>query len=592
MHVLDYARSGAPATSKRMTEPTDLPGLGALRSEPGSAKSPLRRLSRLAALERGDLVVVFVYAVAIGLVSLAVPIATQSLVNTVAFTALLQPLFVLSVLVLLGLFAAGVLRALQYGVVETLQQRFFVRLAHDAIRRLVRSDVRAFTDHGAPEVMNRFFDVAIVQKTAATLLLDGLSVALQAVVSLVLLAFYHPALLAFDVVLIALIAFMLFGLGRGGIASAIKESKAKHATGAWLEEVAGALRTFKSEPSAAYALQRTDQLACSYVEARRKHFKVLLRQTIGSYVLQALATAGLLGLGGSLVISSQLTLGQLVAAELIVTGVLAGVAKFGKYLESYYDLCASLDKVGEIVDLPEERDEGIARAEGPAPLQVTLDSVAFSYGDGPEALRDVSFDLAPGARLAVLGTDASGKSTLVDILYGLRAPSRGRVLLDGADTRTMRLSDLRRDVALAGELEIVDGTVLANLGLGRAEVDADRVTDVLGMVALGEEIAQLPEGPLTRVGPEGQRLTSSQAARLAIARGIVAEPRLLIIDEALDGLGADTARRVLRGVASSPRPITVVVFTSREDIAAAVGRTAHLDRGVLRVEQPGEEVAS
>jgi len=570
----------SPTTVEPHTgNPPDV-GLGSIRSE-GATLDPVERLRRLAALERGDVVVVVVYAVAIGLVSLAVPIAAQSLVNTVAFTALLQPIVVLSALVLIGLLAAGVLRTLQYKVVETLQQRFFVRTTHDAVRRLTQADVSAFAEQGAPEVMNRFFDVALVQKTTSTLLLDGLSVVLQGLVSLVLLAFYHPALLAFDVVLFALIAFIVFGLGRGGVSTAIKESKAKYATAAWLEEMATAFRAFKSKESAEFAASRGDALARSYVEARRKHFKILLRQTVASYLLQALATAGLLGLGGWLVIKGQLTLGQLVAAELIVTGVLSSVAKFGKYLESYYDLVSSVDKVGVIVDLPHEREGGAAYAREQGPAHLRVDGVAFSYDGKTQALRDVSFDVSPGARLAVLGTDASGKSTLVDVLYGLRPPSHGRVLLDGVDVRTIPLSDLRRDVVLLGRAEIFDGTVLDNLRLGRDHIGAAAISEALEIVALASEIGDLPDGPLTRLGHTGSRLTSSQAARLTIARGLVAEPRLLIIDEALDGLGTETARKVLRGIASAHHATSVVVFTSREEIANAVGTVLRLDRGVL-----------
>jgi len=539
-------------------------------------------------LERGDLLVIVVYAVAIGLVSLAVPIAAQSLVNTIAFTALLQPLVVLSVLVLLGLGAAGLLRAMQYRVVETFQQRLFVRTTHEAIARLTQADLKAFSEHSAPDVMSRFFDVAIAQKTAATLLLDGLSVVLQGGVSLVLLAFYHPALLAFDVVLIALIGFTFVGLGRGGVPSAIKESKTKYATAAWLGEVAGALRVFKSKENAGFAFTRADALARSYVEARRKHFKVLFRQTVASYLLQALATAALLGLGGSLVIKGQLTLGQLVAAELIVTGVLAGVAKFGKYLESYYDLCASIDKIGQIVDLPQEHDAGLLRASPIEPARLKLENVAFSFNEKAQALVDVSFELTPGAHLAVLGGGASGKSTLVDILYGLRKPSHGQILLDGVDARTIALSDLRRDVVLVGQPEIIDGTLLDNLRLGREHLDATAVSEALEVVALREDVGDLEEGALTHLGHAGSRLSSSQAARLAIARSLVASPRLLIIDETFDHLGTDTVRRVLRGIAAGRHPTSVIVFTSREEIAEAVGTVMRLDRGVLDSQQVAE----
>jgi ABC-type bacteriocin/lantibiotic exporter with double-glycine peptidase domain len=557
-------------------------GLGALRSGRGAGPlAPVERLRRLAALEHGDLLVVVIYAIAIGLVSLAVPVAAQSLVNTVAFTALVQPIVVLSVLVLIGLLAAGLLQTLQYRVIETLQQRFFVRATHESVRRLAQADVRAFAERGAPELMNRFFDVALVQKAASTLLIEGISAALQAVVSLVLLAFYHPALLAFDVVLLALLAFILFGLGRRGVATAIKESKAKYETAAWLEEMAGAFRTFKAPGGDALAFVRADALARAYLEARGKHFKVLLRQIVGSYVLQAVATAGLLGLGGFLVIRGQLTLGQLVAAELIVTSVLAAVSKLGKYLESYYDLVASVDKVGVIVDLESEREGGAARARREGPAGVRLEGIGFSYDGAADVLHDVSLVVAPGARVAVLGSDASGKSTLVDLLYGLRVPTRGRLEIDGVDVRTLALDDLRRDIALVGKPEVFDASVLDNLRLGREDVDAGLIAEVLEIVALADDVGGLPEGASTRLGHSGSRLTSSQASRLAIARSLVAQPRLLVIDETLDGLGAETARKVLRGIARARDATSVIVFTSSAEIAAEVGTVVRLDGGTI-----------
>jgi putative ABC transport system ATP-binding protein len=561
-------------------------GLGALAGVHG-ALDPVERLRRLAGLERGDLGVVIVYAVAIGLVSLAVPIAAQALVNTVAFAALLQPLVVLSTLVLVGLLAAGVLRALQYRVVETLQERIFVRTTHEVVLRLVRADAGTLSRRAAQELVNRFFDVAVVQKAASTLLLDGLSIVLQSAVSLVLLAFYHPALLAFDVVLVAIIAFILFGLGRGGIESAIEESRAKYQTGAWLEDVAGALRAFKSKESSEFAFIKSDQLARTYVLSRRKHFRVLFRQVVSSYLLQALATAVLLGLGGALVIRGQLTLGQLVAAELVVTGVLAGVSKFGKYLENFYDLAAAIDKVGALVDLPQERTDGVENPHREHPAHLSVERVTFSYDGKRDVVRELSFELEPGARRAIFGDDAGGKTTLVDLLYAVRAPSSGSIKLDGVDFRTQRLVDLRRDIMIVGALEIVDGTVLDNVRLGRDEVDARTIAEVLDAVGLSEELGQLPAGSLTEVGSRGVRLTSSQAVRVMIARALVCQPRLLVLDEALDGLGTETARNVIDGLAALRYKTTLLVLTSREEIAALVGNVICLERGSAEVHYPG-----
>jgi putative ABC transport system ATP-binding protein len=558
-------------------------GLGALRSRTTPLGS-YRRLVKLARLERADLSVLVVYAIAIGIVSLAVPVAAQSFVNSLAFTARIQPVVVLSILVLVGLTLAGVLRTLQHRVIETLQQRFMVRTTHEVVARLRTADMSAFSDRSAPELVNRFFDAALIQKAASTLLTDGLSALLQGAVSLVLLAFYHPALLAFDFILCVFIGIVLFGMGRNGVPTAIKESKAKYAIAAWLEEVSGAVRTFKGMPAGSFAMNKADELAATYVKARQKHFKVVMFQIVSSYALQAIATSVLLGLGGLLIIEGQLSLGQLVAAELVVTGVLSSVAKFGKYLESYYDLAASIDKIGAIIDLPVERTVRTRRTvpEGPAELRVV--DVSFSYDGKASAVDDVSFDVHAGERIAVLAGEATGKSTLVDILYGLRSPSSGQVLLDGVDIQSVSPEDLRKEVLLLGKPEIFEGSVLENLTMGHTDFEAGDVSNSLAIVGLSKEIGELPEGADTRLGYGGKRLTSSQAARLTLARGLIAMPRLLIIDGTLDTLGAETAEQVLRGIKKARTDSTLIVMTSREDLAAHFPKVVTLKRSATHAE--------
>ena len=161
--------------------------------------------------------------------------------------------------------------------------------------------------------------------------------------------------------------------GRGAVATAIKESKAKHALEAWLEHLAAHLVTFKSAGGAAYAVRRSHRLLESYLGYRSQHFAILIRQTVSSFALKAVASSALLGIGGWLVISRQLTLGQLVASELVVAGMLSAFTKFGKQLEVYYDLCAALDKLGGLIDLPLERSGGDADLPGDGPLGVTGD---------------------------------------------------------------------------------------------------------------------------------------------------------------------------------------------------------------------------
>jgi putative ABC transport system ATP-binding protein len=556
-------------------------GLTALRSDSGAPLGPLVRLRRLAALEREDLWVVVIYAAAAGLVSLAVPIAAQSLVNTVAFAALLQPLVVLTIFVLVGLSLWGFTSTLQQIVIERLNQRFFVRTAHDVAGRLLDADVAALRGRLAPDLTNRFFDVVVVQKAASTLLVDGLSAVLQSVLSLLLLAFYHPALLAFDLVLLGCIAFVLFGLGRGGVDTAIKESKVKHQTGAWLEQLASSLVAFKGPRAAAFAFQRTDALARNYVGARSKHFRVLLRQIIASQVLQALATAVLLGLGGALVIRGQLTLGQLVAAELAVAGVLASVAKSSKSLANYYDINAAIDKVGSLIDLPSERRRGVAvpRREGPA--VVALTDAGCDAVDGGYPLRHLSFKASHGAWLAVLGDDCDGRQTLVSLLYGVLPPSSGRVELDGSDIRNLSLDELRADITLVAHTNLFDGSVAENLSWGEP-LDAGRSARVLELLELTDVIGELPDGLATRISSGEHPLTEDQALRLTLARALFCQPRVLLLDCVLDVLGLGAARKIVSGLAEVCPGVTVIAFTRRPEIAA-------LFSGVLRLSGGGAE---
>lgn len=554
--------------------------LAAIRSaEPSQPLSALQRLRRLVALERGDIATLCWYSAMIGLLSLAVPIAAQALVNTVAFTALGQPIVVLSLLVMLGLTLAAWLRTLRMQTVERLQQRLLVRAAHDAVLRVTRGRFAALVERGGPELMNRFFDVVTLQKAAAKLLVDGLSIALQSGVSLLLLAFYHPALLAFDVLLIGAIGIVVVPLGRGGVASAIAESKHKYRIAAWLEEVAGGVRAFKVAGADQLAFARADALAADYVRARRRQFTVVLRQTIASHVVQILAISGLLGLGGWLVVQGELTLGQLVAAELVVAGVTSGLSKLGQQIESFYDLTASVDKLGAIVDLAEEPPAGqLEPAEANGGARLSFEDVSYRYPDGARGVDGLSFALDPGAQLAVLGHDSSGKSTLAELCFGLREPSAGVMRIDGVDVRDLRRTRLRRDVALVGQSEVFDASVVDNVLMGAPQEQCD-VLAALRAAALDDDVAALPEGVSTKLGHGGARLTQSQASRLMLARALARKPRLLVIDEALDSLGSATIERILQGLRRDAPRMSLLVLTSREDVAARMDRCLRLVDG-------------
>jgi ABC-type bacteriocin/lantibiotic exporter with double-glycine peptidase domain len=542
--------------------------------------SPLRRLLALVKLERDDVWVAVVYAVGVGLLSLATPLGVQFLVNTVAFGALVQPLVVLSTLVLAGLVFAGVLRGLQAYVVERLQQRIFARVALDLSHRLPRVKLDALDGRHGPELVNRFFDVITVQKGAATMLVDGISIFLQTLVGTLLLAFYHPFLLAFDVILLGTIVVVVFILGRGAIPSAIKESKAKYALAAWLQETARHVETFKLQHGEELARSRAEALTRDYVSARKKHYKVVFRQFAGALVIQAAASAALLGVGGWLVIARQLTLGQLVAAELIVTAVVAGFSKLGKYFESFYDLVAAVDKLGHMIDLPIEEGGDVIVPARDTGMEVHATTLAVRHGHGA-LLSNIHLRLPGGGSLAIVGDSGSGKTAVVDALTGVRPHVGGRIDIDGISIDEVALAPLRREMAIVRLDGLFAGTIDDNLRLGRQDISRHDLRVALESLRIWDEVSSLPRGLDTLIATHGKGLPSELAHLLVIARAVATRPRLLVLDGVLDVL-APQARKAVRDAVLAPnRPWSVVVTTSDSALLPWFDRSYAIENGTL-----------
>ncbi|MCA9208274.1 MAG: ABC transporter ATP-binding protein [Planctomycetales bacterium] len=552
------------------------PGRSVSSMAPAKKLSPLSRLLGFLRPEKNDLWAVLVFSLVVGMLALATPVAVEALVNTVAFGRYLQPVIVLALLLFTFLAFAAAMRGFVTYVVELFQRRLFIRVVEDLAYRLPRARQQEFDNCHGPELVNRFFDIVTVQKAASSLLLDGLAIVLQTVIGMIILAFYHPFLLGFDVVLLALIGFTVFGLGRGAIKTAIKESKAKYAVAAWLEELTRHPTAFKLNDGNQFALERADQLAVTWLDARRGHFRVVLRQILFAFGLQAVAATALLGLGGWLVILGELTLGQLVAAELIVMMIVGSFAKLGKHMESFYDLLASIDQLGALFDLRTEAQDNLFHLRVGVPAGAAVRAAGYQFG-GKSGLNPITMQLEPGEAVALVGRPGSGKSTLVDLLAGLRTPSAGHVELDGIDLRELRPDSLREHVAVTRGVEIFHGSVGENVHLNRTELGAEDVRDALKAVGLLDELLQLPEGLNTMLQTGGAPLSASQATRLMLARAIVGRPRLLLIDSTLDSLADESLAEVLASLTRDNAPWTLLVATGRRAILDACDRVISLD---------------
>jgi ABC-type bacteriocin/lantibiotic exporter with double-glycine peptidase domain len=521
--------------------------------------TPFQRLRLLMRLERHDLLVLIIYVVFIGLLSLAVPLAAQALVNTIAAGVLMQPLVVLTLGVLGALLFVGVLRLLKLSLQEKLQQRVFARVSLQLAENLPRVQHALFRREYAPQLVNRFFDVLTIQKTMSKILLEGPTAALQVLLGLLLMGFYSPYLLAFDLFIILCVIFIVWGLGIGGLRTSIEESKRKYKVADWLEELARCELGFKMHAAPAFPIERVDKLVINYIRARREHFRVVFRQAFGSYFFQAFANAGVLALGGWLVINHQLTLGQLVAAELVLVGVLQGLEKIIRMLESGYDLLTGLDKVGHLTDLPLERMQGRPLPHQPRGAKVVCRKVHFSYDGRLHILSGLDLSLEPGEHVSLVGESGVGKSTLAALLCGLQEPDHGLVQINGMDVRDANLESLRRVVGLVSDNnEIFAGTVEENILLGRSYLSHEDLQWALEFTNLTEELARLPQGLQTQLVTEGRNLSRGQRQRLLIARAIVTRPQLLILDEGFTGIDENDKLRILDEVYNPDYAWTII----------------------------------
>ena len=262
----------------------------------GPHLKPMHRFLGMLRLDQRDLWTIALFALVAGILTLATPLAVESLVNVVIWGTLVQPLIVLGLMLLMSLGLAGVLRILQAVMAEIIQRRQFVRIVGDLANRFPRANRQAIEGAYPRELVNRVFDIMTIQKSTAVLLLDGISIVLASATGMLLLSLYHPFLLFFNLVLLTSMVSITWLLGRGGIRTAVDESLAKYRLAYWLQDVLATPSAFKVNGGGNLAVERAQRLTAEYLSAREAQFRVVIRQVAFATGLQVIASTVLLGL--------------------------------------------------------------------------------------------------------------------------------------------------------------------------------------------------------------------------------------------------------------------------------------------------------
>ncbi len=324
-------------------------------------KDHLDRLGRFIRHERMLLLAILTYAVVVGIFSLIIPLTVQELVNTFAYTV--SPVMLATIIGIMAiiLLFVGAFRILQFYATDILERRIFVRVT----LALAQIASRRRQETPQSDAINRFFETVFLQRTLSSLLVDFTNVLVGGLIGMTLLIFYHPYFIIFDLALLG--SVVLIGvLGKGGVRTTIHMSEAKYDVFRWLQEVTGNQHAFQATRGSDL-MKQADRLATEYVDARESRFGVLLRQYIGSLSLQVFLHTGLLGTAGWLLSQGELTLGQLVAAEVIVASLLLNLESVTKRTYIVFYFLSALTELDALFSFPDDNVAGPVDSAGSIP---------------------------------------------------------------------------------------------------------------------------------------------------------------------------------------------------------------------------------
>jgi ABC-type bacteriocin/lantibiotic exporter with double-glycine peptidase domain len=547
-------------------------------------RTPLQRTFALLERERREVLTVFFYATLAGALSLILPLAVGGIVQLVQGRLFLQPVIVLIAFVILGTVVAGVLQIGILKVVERIQQRVFARMALEFAFRVPRLKYAASLESNLPEQMNRLFEAVAIQKGMQKLLVDVPTALLTVAFGLILLTLYSPWFSIFAVVVVAILVVIVRVTGPEGLETSIVESKYKYKAVHWLEELARAFHAFKFAGDSTLPVERMDDVITGYLKYRRKHFAVIVKQTVALIGFKTFITAAVLILGATLVQTNRLLLGQFVAAEVVIVTVLAGVEKLIGSLATVYDVLTSVDKAGHVADLPLEARGGLApiHATGVG-IAIETKDLRYRYPNARSASVDgVSVRIAPGERVAIMGVDGSGRSTLLKLLGGLMDDYDGTIRFDGITLRDLDRPALRARVGqMLSWTDLFDGTIEENIAVGRAHLTPLDVRQALDDLQLTDEIQQLSQGIQTELTNGGRTLPAHLANKLLVAQGIVGAPRLVVLDDFFQNLEAASRSLIIRLLTDRARPWTVIAVSHDPQLLAAFDRVLVVHDGKI-----------
>lgn len=545
--------------------------------------TPWQRLLGLLQLEKKDILQIFYYAIFSGIISLSLPLGIQAIINLIQGAQVSTSWVVLVTLVTIGVAFSGALQLMQLRIIETIQQRIFTRSSFELSYRFPKIKMSELRNYYPPELANRFFDTLTIQKSLSKILIDVPTAVLQILFALILLSFYHPFFIIFGLLLLVLIFVVFKFTAKKGLETSLKESKTKYKVAHWIQEIARSVISFKLSGSTSLGISKNDVLVNDYLKARESHFKVLILQYVQMISFKVIVTASLLLIGGALVLNQEMNIGQFVAAEIIILLVIASVEKLIIGLESFYDTLTSLEKIGQIVDKDLESQEG-ETPQFSKGIHIELDHVGYDVSNRDKhILKDISLEINPKSRILIKGESGSGKSTLLRLISGVIQATSGNLYVNDMSISSLHLNFYRSQLGLSLSDETpFEGTIKDNLTFGNSNILDEDIHDILNKVGLKEFIKEQPNGLSTILHPDGKQMSFTLAKKIVLARAILKQPKVLILEDALDRFNESETKSIINYLAHQDRPWALLVVSSSDVWLNKCSQVITLEKGKVK----------
>jgi ABC-type bacteriocin/lantibiotic exporter with double-glycine peptidase domain len=544
----------------------------------------LYKLFRLLRLDGKEITALYLLSILSGLIQLSLPLGIQAIINfAIVATGRKQlpaSMWVLILLVVLGVLFTGMLKINQMKIVEKIQQKIFTRFSFEFSYRIPKLNVKSIDQYHLPELVNRFFDIPTLQKSMAKLLLDIPTAVIQLCFGLILLAFYNSVFIVFGIILLVVLYLILYISSPKGFEASLEESNYKYEIAGWIQEIARGIKTFKFFNKFNLHVEKTNNYLEGYLHARNRHFQILKLQYWSLVVFKILITASMLIVGGILLIRQEINIGQFIAAEIIILTIMNAVEKLIVSLETVYDLLTSVEKINKITEKPidEEGSYEFIKKQG---IEIEAKNLSFGF-EKNDILQNISFHIKPGQKVAITGDGDSGKTVLLRLLTGVFQDFEGDLSFDQIPINNYNLNTLRNHIGIyMQKQDIFSASLWENITLGNADIKEQDVLDIFKIVGLDNFYKSLNKGFDTHLEPTGKQLSSSNVQKLLIARSLLNQPALLLLDEPMKLIAADD-KQYLQNYLFGLKDVTIIFTTNDPSLISKSEMVIHLEKGLIK----------